>query len=124
MEKINKKRNTKEILKEYKKSILDGVNSESGSNWDQTIMPSISIQQEEILLSKCICNLRELGVKIQIPLNWCSYMPWREIGSEIIRSINEHLNFTKNLIYKIIPLYLPIIISIISITISIIKSGN
>lgn len=109
-----KRKNIKYYRDEIEKNI-----KERNSNWTQTHEPAIEKDGKPIYLSGIICELRTLGVDIRIPNVWTDqYNVWLEIGSEIIRQIDEYLNWIKHLFTKYIPLYVPIIISIISIVIS------
>ncbi len=117
---IKEKRQT---IKYYRDEIEKNI-KERNINWIQIQEPVIKKNDKLIYLSDIICELRILGVDIKIPNIWTEqYNVWLEIGSEIVRQIDECLNFWKHLLVKYIPLYVPIIISIISLVISCSKVG-
>lgn len=108
----------RKIVKYYRDEIEKNI-KERNTNWIQPQEPVIEKDGKLIYLSDIICELRMLGVEIKMPNIWTEQCNiWLEIGSEIIRQIDEYLNWIKHLFTKYIPLYVPIIISIISIVIS------
>lgn len=108
----------RKIIKYYRNEIEKNI-KERNCNWTQIYEPVIEKDEKLIYLSDIVCELRTLGVDIKMPNIWTEqHNVWLEIGSEIIRQIDEYLNWIKHLFTKYIPLYVPIIISIISIVIS------
>ena len=108
----------RKIIKYYRNEIEKNI-KERNVWWVQIREPSIQKDGKSIFLSDIICELRMLGVDIKMPNIWTDQdNVWLEIGSEIVRQIDECLNFWKHLLIKYIPLYVPIIISVISLVIS------
>lgn len=115
---IGENSNRANIIK-YRDAIQHHVR-EYDINWRQQCEPCVNIEDNKVPLSKIINELRMIGVDLKMPNIWTTqYNVWLEIGSEIVRQINEYLDFTKRVFIKYIPLYLPIIISVVSLVISI-----
>lgn len=111
----------RKIIKYYRNEIEKNI-KERNFNWIQMCEPAIEKDGKLIYLSNIICELRTFGVNIKMP-NIYMHNVWIDFGSEIVRQIDEYLNFWKHLLIKYIPLYVPIIISIISLIISCSKVG-